>query len=566
MATAAVALLLAFLQPISQPWWIFADPDGSYVGSSLNILFGNHTDYLDHPGLPTQDALAVGFGAQYLLDKARGKVDNRQEFVDRKFNDLDGTRSLYRTWAVLVWVAGALLVYWMVGRFFGHWTWGLAGGFLYLSAPALVDRAFGLRPDSPLSALCAAVAVLIAVGFTQRRASAYAWAAALFGLALTFKIPAIWLGAPLIVAAVWRPPESGWRRPFARNTLHWLRRNVYWLVPLAALWTYVCYLFNRERLPVFTNDAQRHAALNWLIVLIFFLVVGFLADWFRIGVLSRVFSIFTAVVVVAFTLGYALPVSLILDDGIQSVAITWATLKGGQVNENITPFSNFDFSSLVTYPVWSATLLVALAVAAAVVAARRRIWWPALLALTALALGITAAARLSYPNYYAPAAAVAILPALWLIKGNRTRVPLVGWVLVAALLIPVFVELKTSAAGEEAVNRAAQRLADERLKPGEVMIVPLYTVPIEDVRFDRLVHGFVDYVPESYRYRFVEPESHTIVERNLKPRYYVDSAAAIAAISPGATMDVGGHPYLLRPTAVRWGPDHAYGLAELQPA
>jgi Dolichyl-phosphate-mannose-protein mannosyltransferase len=566
VATAAVALLLAFLQPIGAPWWILSDPDGQYLGSSLNILIGNHTYFLDHPGLPTQDALAVGFGGQYLLDKARGKVDNRQQFVDRKFLDLDSARSLYRTWAVLVWIAGALLVYWAVGRFLGHWTWGLAGGLLYLCAPALVDHAFGLRPDSPLSALCAAIAVLIAVGFTQRRAAAYAWAAALLGLALTFKTPAIFMAVPLIVAAVWRPPADGWGRPFAGNTLRWLRRHVYWLVPLAAVWTYICYLFNRERLPVFTNDPQRHAALNWLLVLVFFLVAGFVADRFRIGIVRRVFSVFTALVVVAFTLGYALPVTLILDDGIQSVVTTWDTLKGGQVNENITLFSNFDLSTLFTYPVWSATLLVALAVAAAVIGARRRIWWPALLALTALALDISAAARLNYPNYYGPAATVAILPALWLIKGNRIRVPLAGWVLVAALLIPVFVELKTSASGDEAVNAAAQQLADQRLKPGEVMIVPIYTIPIEDVRFAGLVDGFVDYVPSNYPYRFLDPTSRALQERPLKPRYYVDSAAAIAAITPGAQLEVNGHPYTLRPTTVRWGPNDAYGLAELQPS
>jgi hypothetical protein len=565
LATTAVALLLAFLQPIGQPWWIFADPDGMYLGSSLNVLIGNHTYFLDHPGLPTQDALAVGFGAQYLLDKHDGKVHSRQDFVDRKFNDLDSARSLYRTWAILLWVAGALLVYWAVGRFLGHWTWGLAGGLLYLCAPGLVDRAFGLRPDSPLSALCAMVGALIAVGFMERRASMYAWAAALLGLALTFKTPAIFMAVPLVVAAIWRPPEPGWSAPFAQNTLRWLRRNVYWLVPLAVLWTYVCYLFNRERLPVFTTDAQRHAALNWLIVLLFFLIVGLLADRLRIRALSRVFSIFTALLVVAFTLGYALPVTLMLDDGIQSVVTTWETLKGGRVNENITLFSNFSFSSLFTYPVWSATVLVVLALAAAIVGARRRVWWPALLALTAVALDISAAARLNYPNYYAPAAAVAILPALWLLKGNRTSVPLAGWVLVAALLIPVFVELKTSASGEEAVNAAAQQLADQRLKPGETMIVPTYTIPIEDVRFAGFVDGFVDYVPANYPYRFLEPTSRALQERPLKPRYYVDSAEVIAALN-GTQIEVNGHPYTLRPTTVRWGPNDAYGLAELKPA
>jgi hypothetical protein len=116
------------------------------------------------------------------------------------------------------------------------------------------------------------------------------------------------------------------------------------------------------------------------------------------------------------------------------------------------------------------------------------------------------------------------------------------------------------------VNTAAQRLADQRLKPGETMIVPTYTIPIEDVRFAGFVDGFVDYVPSNYPYRFLEPTSGALQERPLKPRYYVDSADAVAAIKPGAQLDVNGRAYSLRPTTVRWGPHDAYGLAELKPS
>lgn len=70
----AAAVLMVWLQPARASWWTFADPDGAYVGSSLNILLGNHTNYLDHPGLPTQGVLALAFGAEYVAGKATGEV------------------------------------------------------------------------------------------------------------------------------------------------------------------------------------------------------------------------------------------------------------------------------------------------------------------------------------------------------------------------------------------------------------------------------------------------------------------------------------------------------------
>ena len=48
VATAAVALLLVFLQPIGQPWWIFGDPDG-FARSQLDLSSLDLSD-LDKPG------------------------------------------------------------------------------------------------------------------------------------------------------------------------------------------------------------------------------------------------------------------------------------------------------------------------------------------------------------------------------------------------------------------------------------------------------------------------------------------------------------------------------------
>ena len=123
MAVAAAALLVA-LQPVRESWWHWADPDGAYVGNSMNILVGNHTHYLDHPGLPTQDALAIAFGAQYLAEKATGSTASRQAFIDERLLDLDSTRPVYRSWAIALFLASALVAYLAIGRLLGHWTWG----------------------------------------------------------------------------------------------------------------------------------------------------------------------------------------------------------------------------------------------------------------------------------------------------------------------------------------------------------------------------------------------------------------------------------------------------------
>src|SRR5439155_878987 len=122
------------------------------------------------------------------------------------------------------------------------------------------------------------------------------------------------------------------------------------------------------------------------------------------------------------------------------------------------------FRSLFEFPIRSATLVLALAVAGAIVGARRRILWPTLLALGALLLAVLAAARLSYPNYYAPAFAVAIPPALWFLKARRTSVPL---------------------------------------------------------------------------------------------------AAEISSVSAGASVDLGGVSYVLRPLSIHWGPAGGYGVAQI---
>jgi hypothetical protein len=173
----AAALLVVAVQPIRAPWWQWADPDGAYVGNSLNILDGNHAYYLDHPGLPAQDALALGFGAEYLAGKTTGSFDSRQAYVNDRMLDLDQTRALYRAWAIALFLGATLIAYVVVALLLGHWTWGLAGSLLIVSAPGLGPSSFLLRPDSALAGLCLGVGFLTVTAFDKRSALRYTAAA-----------------------------------------------------------------------------------------------------------------------------------------------------------------------------------------------------------------------------------------------------------------------------------------------------------------------------------------------------------------------------------------------------
>ena len=267
LAVAAAALYLA-MPDSGSPWWIYADPDGAYVGSALNILIGNHTSYLDHPGLPTQDALALGYAAWHLVDRQRGEAADPTPFVDRRMLDLDDSRWLYRGWAILTYTLGAVLVAILMGRLLQHWSWGVAGGFLFLAAPGIAEIAHRLRPDAMLAALSVAIAYLVATGFERRSALRYLAAAAVFGFAMTVKISVLWAALPIAVAALWRPPPAGWHRRMMES----LRsvRPWGWAVITACLvvWLALCLRFNRDRLPVLTNDDQRAVLLNGAVLLV----------------------------------------------------------------------------------------------------------------------------------------------------------------------------------------------------------------------------------------------------------------------------------------------------------
>ena len=563
-ATLAVlaAAVMAWQQPMRASWWSFADPDGAYVGSSLNILLGNHTNYLDHPGLPTQDALALGFGAEYLVRSATGGAENRQAFADAKMLDLDSARRLYRGWAIALFLGATLLVYLVLTRLLGHWTWGLAGSLAFISAPGLGAVSFLLRPDAAMSALCLAIGYFVVTGFSKASTLRYAAASALLGLAMTVKLTAIGMAVPLVVAAAWRPPE---RESLGRTVAPigaWARRNALWLLPTVVVWLGLCWLFNRERLPIVQTDDQRAILVTGATFLVGYTLFAYVAERFRIPWADRIFRLAYAWILLAFVAGMFLPASLVLDDGVQMLVAIKESLTGQRVNADIEPFESFTLDSLRTWPLNAMVVVVVLGAAAGALGVVRREYWPSLLALGSLVLGVMAAARYSYDYYYAPAFTVAIPGALWLFRrSGRSAAPV--YVLAATVALYGFGLLRVQTwqpPQDAAINTSAQELADELLSPGEVILVGDYYFPIEDVRFGSLVDTFVDHVPQ-YPFRFLT-QLRIVAERQLVPKYVV-GGDELPDAGQVTRIELEGRPFVVEGTGRTWGPAQQFHLARI---
>ncbi len=563
-ATVFGAAVVLTLPGIGLPWWVHTDPDAVYNGSSLNILLGNHTSYLDHPGLPTQDALALGYGAWYLVDRHRGATTDREAWVSARMLDFDSARWLYRGWAVFLWAGGAVLVAILMGRLFRHWSWGVAGAGLYLATPGLRDLSHLLRPDALLAALCVAVAYNVILGFEGRSAARYLMAAFLFGLAMTVKIAALFAVIPLVVAAAWRPPGRGWEARVAVRTRIAFRRHALWLVPAVAIWAYLCIVINRERLPILTNDGQRSVAWNGLALIGGYALATLVSQWLRIPWARRIFSPLVLCLVVAFVVGVALPASLIVDDGLQAVVAATESISGGRVNANIPLFDQWDTSRFLHYPYNAATLVFALALAAAVAGVRRKVYWPAVLLTGAAPLALAAAARFNYDYYYAPAYALCIPGALWLVRDPGRRVVTPAAVAVVVLLLGQLVIHRPSLPEFDVeVNRAAQQLADRELEPGEVALVAGGGISLEDLQF-KVVEAWVDFQPD-FPYRFVAAAAlGDALERHLQPKLVVGEVDALPPVGETVETTLDGQgPFTIRRLPEVWGPDGRFGVAEI---
>src|SRR5262245_684581 len=148
----AVTGVLVARQPLTSPWWVYADSDAPYVASGLNLMSGESTRYFDHPGLPLQQLIALTFRVRLALHEAAGGSRSAPRYADQVMLQLDSARPYYRTFGIVVFVTGTLLAFVLLTRLFGHWSYGAAGSLLWLGAPGLLPMSIQYRAD-PLLAL-----------------------------------------------------------------------------------------------------------------------------------------------------------------------------------------------------------------------------------------------------------------------------------------------------------------------------------------------------------------------------------------------------------------------------
>ena len=243
LAVVAVAALIVVAQPIRSPWWTYADADASYTASALNLVLGEDVTFVDHPGLPLTEALAIAFGVETLLEEGSLSESARLAFVDRALLDLDGTRWEFPRLLRARVPARRAAVVSLRGAALRPLDVGLAAGLLWAAAPGLTAMSIQLRPDVPLAVLTLVFGFTVARAVERRSPEWYAAAAANVRLREMVKLHA--LAAPaLVVAALW-PAERKTRR----------RASAVAAAPtvlvgsLAGVWLLVAVLLNVGRCP-----------------------------------------------------------------------------------------------------------------------------------------------------------------------------------------------------------------------------------------------------------------------------------------------------------------------------
>jgi predicted membrane protein len=518
---AAGAFVLA--QPVGSPWWLWADNDGMYSASALNIASGVNTRYFDHPGLPEQEVLALTFAAVSLPDGGPTR-----SWTTSEMTHLDRARPVFRGWAIAIFIGGALLMYEVLRRFLGHWTWGLAGGLLWLAQPDL-SGVLQVRPDILVAVLGLLAVATLVRAYEHRSAIGYAAAAAIVGVSMMTKLQGGALLLALVLAAALGHPQEGWW-PRTRNAIgEFGRRHLLALTLAVIAWVALFVFFNRGRFSVETRHSYGLAvAIAGFVALDYVLATIIVQGLPRHRLLRGVFDPLYVVIGTGLLVGLLLPLSFVLHGSVYVLGQTIDGLRGGGINAGIKPFA-VPATRYIHYPLLETMVVAVVAGVAAIIGIRRRDARPVLWFAAAAPATILAAARLAEWRYFALGYATAIPAALWLFR-RRTAVvaPVAVWVLVAAVLVPTLVHVRDpadAARREEGYARAVTRLADRVLGPNDVAILPDYA-PNSDVRWS-LVEKYVN-SPPRIRYRFVSAGA-----TSLEP-YLMEGQRVRAFIAPGA--------------------------------
>lgn len=549
-AILAIALGFALSQPVGSPWWIYADADATYVASAANLMAGEHTFYLDHPGFPLQSLMAVTFEMRYLADKVLGRDGGPHSFAAERMLSLDASRVFWRTYAVLFYLLGAGVAFVVCHRFLGHWGWGLAGGLMWTAAPGLTRMAIQYRPDVLLAGLVLLVGYLIVRAAERRDAGLYSLAAVLLGLTITLKMHAAGLLVPLAVALLLRPPSGGWPRQLFARAGAALGKHRRLVIGLAAGWTALAVTFNSVRFPLDTYDFEYRLLARAGVLFAAYLAASLLCS--RLAPRSwaaRVLSPFAALVALLLTAGMLLPATLFIDDGLLMLWKIEQGLTGGGINESVEPFA-IDWGLFGRWPLREALMVFAVAGVAAAVGLLRRELTPALWFAGAATMGLMATARLATWHYFAPAFCLSIPAALWLLRRRGPLGPVTAAVLVAYVLVPQLSDLTheaREARAQERRARAAERSVSNLLQPGQVALTD--SDALADVRWLGFVETFVSFKP-AYPYRFL-PDSplgrRISQERGLRPAYLLTSStSSLPRRAAWRKLGVGSR-YLLQP-------------------
>ena len=553
LATLAAAITIIVSQPISSPWWTYADADATYSSASLNLLRGTSIRYLDHPGLPVEELGAVVFGSEYVVDRVRGTTHSTTAFVDQRMLELGSLKTTWRTLGIALYLIGALLSWWLTARYFRSWWYGLAGGLLWVGAPDLAAESIQFRPDVALTFLVLLVTYLLGVAAARRSAELYFAAAFTIGFAAMVKLHAAGMLVALVILAIARPPLDGWSSELSTKWREFVRRRRRPLIGIAAVWLLLAILLNRD------FGLGSLSGRQVLALLVPVLVVGaYLFAARRSGEALPLLRLFYGYVGVALLAGLVVPITFDVPDGLTSLIRIREGLLGGGINSGVPLFAT-PLHQLIEPPLRQALVVFLVAGVGAVVGLVRRDWIPVAWFASAFVLGLMAQARLATPHYFAPAYAVSIFGAVWLLReiGPRT----LGFALLAGLVayvaVPQFQHRSVPSQQRATVAREYEpqmNYVAGLLKPGQVALAPP-TYPNGSDWYSYVVQPYVNYTP-LYPYTFVEANKQgadEAAESGLKLAYY--TGPGVPAATGDTTMQIGDigtfHVKVLTPTVAQ---------------
>jgi hypothetical protein len=515
----ALGALLVLSQPVTSPWWTYADADVSYLSAALSHFAGRPSDYFDHPGTPLEQLLAGALKIGWALSP-----DGRSaaEQADAWWLDPAAVAPLFRGLALAISALALVTVLAVYGRYMRHWAWGVLGAVLFLAAPRLILYLPQYRPELALAGIAVATVGLSAAALERRSAALHVAAAFLAGLALMVKVHAVGLAVPVAIAALLGAPPDGWGRRLAGQAAAFAHRRRAAVVAGATVWAGALVFFNWNGPPL---DERYPGLLNKFALTVAGAAVLAAAAWL---ILRRTRTRRAAGLALALAsagaAGAIVPNLFFFSTLPASFRSVGANLTGGGVNQQVDAFAGLELGPLLP---WVPLVLLA---AIGFVQLRQAGDRTALVWATgAAALAVPATLRLGELRYFIPTVAL-LIPLALAIFGRTGRAPRLAPVaLVAALAAyPIVDGVRLGDEYKRDIDYAQQidRYVVDRLGEGEVALTTL--------RYNESV-----YVPFAEVYGRFEPPHAPLrsvpavpygVARakadRLTPRYLVDPASA----------------------------------------